>query len=128
VTSIGSVAFGDCSNLTSVAIKNPNCEIYDDSDTISDTATIYGYENSTAQAYAEKYNRKFVSLGKAPVYEKGNILKNAFIGVADVIYLQKYLHGKQKLTQEEAQLADMNDDGVVNVYDLILLKRKLIYR
>ena len=30
------------------------------------TGTIYGYEGSTAQAYAEKYNRTFQSLGAAP--------------------------------------------------------------
>ncbi|MBR7084638.1 MAG: dockerin type I repeat-containing protein, partial [Oscillospiraceae bacterium] len=89
--------------------------------------TLYGYSNSTIQEYAEKYNRNFKTLDEIPVYEKGNILKNGSVGVADTICLQKYLHGKQKLTQEQAQLADMNDDGIVNVYDLILLKRKLIY-
>ena len=35
---------------------------YDYRYTISDTATIYGYANSTAQAYAEKYSRNFVAI------------------------------------------------------------------
>ena len=70
VTSIGSSAFGYCSGLTSVTIENPDCEIYDSEDTISNldnySGTIYGYENSTAQAYAEKYGYTFEVLGSAP--------------------------------------------------------------
>ena len=66
VTSIGYAAFRDCTSLTSISILNPACEIYDSSNTIDDGAVIYGYTNSTAQAYAEKYNRTFVSLGDAP--------------------------------------------------------------
>ncbi|MGN0621571.1 MAG: leucine-rich repeat domain-containing protein, partial [Porcipelethomonas sp.] len=67
VTSIGDCAFDGCLNLESITIENPKCEIYNSSDTISDTATIYGYENSTAQSYAEKYNREFVALDDDPV-------------------------------------------------------------
>ena len=66
VASIGRAAFYNCDNLTSITIENPECEIYDSEDTVSDTATIYGYEGSTAQTYAEKYNRKFENLVDAP--------------------------------------------------------------
>ena len=75
VTSIGEGAFDSCSSLTSVTIENPDCEIYDSRYTISNgyenddgyfNGTIYGYEGSTAQAYAEKYHFQFQSLGSAP--------------------------------------------------------------
>ena len=62
ITKLDSRVFSDCKNLTSITIKNSNCEIYDMDSTISNTATIYGYPNSTVQSYAEKYNRKFVAL------------------------------------------------------------------
>ncbi|MBR5513554.1 MAG: leucine-rich repeat protein [Ruminococcus sp.] len=73
VKSIGESAFADCTKLTSITIKNPECEILDSEDTFSNyeteepyklhfDGTIYGYEDSTAQAYAEKYNRTFVAL------------------------------------------------------------------
>ncbi|MGN0522523.1 MAG: fibronectin type III domain-containing protein [Eubacterium sp.] len=62
VTDIGYLSFGLCTNLQRIIIKNPNCEIYDDEFTISDTATIYGYSNSTAEEYADKFNRVFISL------------------------------------------------------------------
>lgn len=62
VTLINSISFSNCTSLASITIKNPDCEIYDDKDTINSTATIYGFENSTAQEYAEKYNRTFVAI------------------------------------------------------------------
>ncbi len=62
VTRIEQSAFDGCSSLTSVAILNSACSISDSGSTISATATIYGYENSTAQSYARKYNRTFVAL------------------------------------------------------------------
>lgn len=71
VTNIGEGAFSNCSSLSDITIKNSNCFIYydkyntypyDKNNTISETATIYGYANSTAQTYAEKYNRKFIAL------------------------------------------------------------------
>ncbi|MDE5755387.1 MAG: leucine-rich repeat domain-containing protein, partial [Oscillospiraceae bacterium] len=62
VTSIGGRSFCDCSSLKSITIENADCEIYDSKDTISSKATIYGYSNSTAQAYAKKYDRTFIAL------------------------------------------------------------------
>ncbi len=75
VTNIGEMAFCGCSGLTSVIIENPDCEIYNSKYTISNeydafdshyNGTIYGYENSTAQAYAEKCGYTFEILGSAP--------------------------------------------------------------
>ena len=69
VKSIEEGAFSYCSDLESVTIWNPECEIADFAGTISNAAAgpteaeydgvIRGYAGSTAQAYAEKYNRKF---------------------------------------------------------------------
>lgn len=62
ITSIGEYAFDSCINLTSITINNPNCAIYISYDTIFNTATIYGYSGSTAESYAEKFNRTFIAL------------------------------------------------------------------
>ena len=67
VTSIGGNAFSYCSSLASITILNPKCEIYDSRTTINNgyrnnyyfNGTIYGYENSTAQAYAKRYDYNF---------------------------------------------------------------------
>ncbi len=62
VTSIGTSAFGKCPALETVIILNPACSIADSAGTIVESATICGYENSTAHAYAKKYNRSFETL------------------------------------------------------------------
>ena len=59
VETIGDNAFSF--NARKITILNPNVEIFDDLWTISATA-IYGYTGSTAQAYAEKYSKRFVAL------------------------------------------------------------------
>ena len=75
VTWIGFSAFSYCTNLTSFTILNPRCEIYDSADTICNKfsnnidsyfGTIFGYSGSTAEAYAKKYGRTFISLDDAP--------------------------------------------------------------
>ena len=63
VKTVGEHAFSDCSNLQAIKFYSPFTKIEDSADTIDPAATIYGYQRSTAQAYAEKYNRKFVPLG-----------------------------------------------------------------
>ena len=65
-------AFQCCKNLESVYILNPDCEILDYKYGISNekdengryvyNGTIYGYSGSTAEAYANKYERNFVAI------------------------------------------------------------------
>ena len=65
VNEIGSDAFKECFCLESVFIANPDCVIYDASDTFCNETKkfiLYGYEGSTAQAYAEKYGYNFVAI------------------------------------------------------------------
>ena len=61
VAKIDYYAFYNCIALESITILNPECEIYDVGNAIYSGATIYGYCGSTAQAYAEKYDRNFVT-------------------------------------------------------------------
>ena len=70
-------AFRDCAALQSITILDPDCDIANFPETICNqnrlnmfspeyTGVIRGYENSTAQAYAETHKYTFVSLGQAP--------------------------------------------------------------
>ena len=62
VSSIGNYAFNSCTGLTSIRIFNPECTIYDSINTIDGAINIYGWKGSTAQTYAEKYNKTFIAL------------------------------------------------------------------
>ena len=126
VTSIGYYAFSSCTGLTEITIKNPECEFGDSTDTISDTAVIYGYDDSTAQAYAEKYNRKFVSLGEKPnipISKTGDADLNGTIDAIDAsialtIYALKSTDGDvSSYTDEQLAAADADKNGAVDAID-----------
>ncbi|MBR3970849.1 MAG: leucine-rich repeat protein [Ruminococcus sp.] len=51
--------FAMCENAETIHFYNSGCIIADSAETIPENAVILGYEGSTAQKYAEKYNRKF---------------------------------------------------------------------
>ncbi len=120
-------AFSICKSLTSITIKNPTCEI--DDYIVPYNATIYGYPNSTAQAYAEENYLKFEALdGEPPKTEpiQGDADGDGTLAVADVVAIQKAILGGETLPNWES--CDLYPDGVINVFDLLALKRKLIYQ
>lgn len=61
-----------------------------------------------------------------PTLLKGDIDNNGQVAVLDLVALHKYLMLQQNFTKEQFQIADMNQDGIVNIYDLILLKKTLL--
>ncbi len=62
LTTIENNAFSNCSGLESITFLSSTTTIYDGSNTIYKDAKIYGHPGSTAEAYATKYGRTFVSL------------------------------------------------------------------
>ena len=62
VTTIEGFAFALCPGIERIAIFNKDCDIWDMSDVFASQTTIYGYEGSTAQEYAEKYDRTFINI------------------------------------------------------------------
>jgi len=123
VINIENKAFMCCSSLTSITIKNPDCVIYDSSSTISSgkpypsvgyfNGIIYGYEGSTAQAYAEKYGLTFEPIGSAPETEsqQGDADGNGKIDILDVITLNKAVMGKETLSEAQLKAIDFNGNG-----------------
>ena len=111
VTSIGAAAFADGA-VEDIYILNPKCSIYDDESTISTgyygqfSGTIYGYDGSTAQAYAEKYKKNFVSLGSQPTTET-----------------EKPTSGSTENTTSTLKLAkgDANGDNSIDMSDVVIV-------
>ncbi|MCQ2417703.1 MAG: leucine-rich repeat protein [Oscillospiraceae bacterium] len=131
VTSIGYNAFYRCKSLTDITILNPACEI---AYGIPDNVLIHGYTGSTAEAYAEEYERTFVSLGESPVKELalGDINGDGIIGADDAqAVLQAYVNTisdlEDGLTDAQRKAADINKDGTVSGDDAQLILQYYAY-
>ncbi len=62
-------------------------------------------------------------LGAAAAHYKGDIDRDDKVTVSDVVTIQKFLACKSALGADKYIYADMNDDGKINVFDLVLAKR-----
>lgn len=70
VKTIGDDAFNGCYDMTEIVVKSPDCDIFCDDYTLYTgtygSSVIAGYDGSSAQKYAEVFNKKFKSLGTCP--------------------------------------------------------------
>lgn len=136
VNKIGNTAFGSCDNLLSITIENPSCAIYDSEYTIYNgmngdgyyfNGTIYGYKNSTAQTYAEKYDKKFTVLNSEFILGDAN--GDGYLRASDAAFIAKKLaeasiEGK-KITVEDNPAADFNQDGKISASDAAAIAKYL---
>ena len=60
------------------------------------------------------------------VLEPGDINADYQVNTDDVILLQNYLQKRTGFTKYQATAADLNQDGICNIFDLIALKQKLL--
>ena len=129
VSEIGSNAFDQCYGLEKIFIMNPDCEIKDTYSTfgkLSDDAakscdyTLYSYKNSTAQAYAEKYNRRFFAINNYGVI--GDFNGDEKISALDASaifseYKRSYRGENAKFTSAQIRVCDFNEDGKITASD-----------
>ncbi|MCM1233586.1 MAG: dockerin type I repeat-containing protein [Ruminococcus flavefaciens] len=45
-----------------------------------------------------------------------------------MVFLQQYLVKSRNISSEKFLAADMNSDGKVNVIDVVILKRRILYQ
>lgn len=138
---IESKAFRDCPNLRSITIENPDCEIAQSSDTICNTfiettkdgsyeyyGVIFGAKGSTAEAYAEKFNRQFavtgteVELNPLKPTERGDFDGDDQISIEDaqnvlLAYTEMLAGNDPKLNALQKNTCDADRDGDVDVTD-----------
>ena len=127
VTEIGRSAFEKCRSLKHVTILNPDCEISDDAKTIPAATAIHGYLDSTAYFYEVNHN-PFISLGEYLKIQlvQGDLTGDEQVSVTDLVKMQKYLLGQENISAQLWKNADLDQNHIVNVYDLILLKKEIL--
>lgn len=120
VKECGDSAFGLCKNLKEIIFLNPECKIYFSNSTISNEAhmnghtSIYnyngiikGYENSTAQEYAEHYGYKF------------NIFVSSETTNWQQLYadeLKRYMASDEYNNETMFDLYDVNNDNIPELF------------
>ena len=141
VREIDEKAINGCINLRSITIENPDCEIAQSSDTICNTfiettkdgsyeyyGVIFGAKGSTAEAYAEKFNRQFavtsteVELNPLKPTERGDFDGDDKISIEDaqnvlLAYTEMLAGNDPKLNALQKNTCDADRDGDVDVTD-----------
>lgn len=132
-------SFPNCEALESVTIYNSECSIQDSRSTLynyctgtyTETAvfngTIYGYENSTAEHYAQKYNYSFKPLDAVPDDGTlGDIDGSGTINASDAanVLIAAAAIGAGNdpgLTDAQKKAADVNSDSSINATDAAIV-------
>lgn len=81
------------------------------------------YDDVCGSLSSGSYSRTFdvkLKKGRISSYDDEDI------NASDVSMLSSYLSGKTSLSSLQFYLADMNDDDIVNVFDLVLLRRAVL--
>lgn len=111
------------SGIKKVYIHNPNCEIepFAISGKQSEVAII-APANSKVQEQAETYGFVFYPM---QTVVSGDANGDGEFGISDAVILQKYLMGDGEITDWKS--VDFTGDGVIDVFDLCLMKQSLLY-
>lgn len=98
----------------------------------SNGSTVFDQDDSSVSANA-LYPDITTKSGTIFLYAKwekmevtGDCDNDGKLGVTDVIMLQKWILSTKNAKLANAKAADLNGDGVIDVFDLALMKRKLI--
>lgn len=129
VTEIGRYAFSGCDSLEKIWIPESVVDIEDyamgyTGSKVSEILTIYGYSESSAEVYAAENNISFVAISSETV--AGDVNNDGAFTIADVVILQKWLLTAPDVSLSNWKAGDLCVDDVLNVFDLCLMKRKLI--
>ncbi len=151
VKRINQETFCECWNLKKITILNPDCYIYPSRTTINGTpevditkdfgGIICGYSNSTAQQYAETFQKAFSSLGSkdsknlsalssenqtSQHYSAGDVDGSGKVNILDIITVNKALLGKENLTEPQLRAIDLNGNGEADSEDSLCLMKYIV--
>ncbi|MBQ9898862.1 MAG: leucine-rich repeat protein [Ruminococcus sp.] len=118
------MAFEYCDHLKKITFENPDCFILGDSENfflMPQNTTVCGYAESTAYCYAFSTRREFEFL-TIP----GDVNADTKANVADAVCVQLWLLGDRSVTLRDWKGADLNGDGVLDIFDLIAMRQMLV--
>jgi len=108
-------------NLTAVSSNDVSFTVYSKAVSQGDTVTLGTNGQSSG---CVNYTVLIKSASGESASLLGDVNLDGKTDIADIIMLQKYLHGTGHLTSWKN--ADLCNDGVINIFDLIALKKMLL--
>ena len=91
----------------------------------AESLTVYGVY-AVPKAGAELPAESETEPEPKPFPVPGDVNLDGYCTITDIILLQKYLLGRETLSEEGFVYADINSDYKVNIYDFVLLKKQLL--
>ncbi len=138
---IFSLAFNNCTSLTDIYIPHHVISIangalgykYSSSGGLEHNPilTIHSYDGTVAEQYAIANELDFASMGEIPL-PTGDLNRDGVISSDELkklmvtIFGEKKINGVTSITSKQAQYADTNNDGVLNVFDKVNMKRNIL--
>ena len=138
---IFSLAFNNCTNLKDIYIPHYVKSIYEVAIgyqynssgmlELNPITTIHGYDGTAAETYAIKNNVAFESRGEIPP-PSGDLNRDGIVSPDELkkmtvtIFGKKAINGATSISAKQAQYADTNKDGVLNVFDVVNMKRNIL--
>ncbi len=82
-------------------------------------------ESFAEKTYTGINNEYPIFTWQVPSKVKGDLDNNGKVNVSDAVAIQKCLTGKCMISDGQFVTADMNNDGILNAFDMVLAKRAL---
>lgn len=138
VTLVGAGAFATCTSLNTLRVYSSDCTFGAASAVPAETV-LYGYAGSTAQAYAKKYDRTFLSFGTVTTAATTAATETTTTTTQTTTTTRATTQTTSDSTTATTtattvtageillpEVGDCNNDGVCRVDDLVLLNQYLL--
>lgn len=138
VTLVGAGAFAACTSLNTLRVYSSDCTFRAASAVPAETV-LYGYAGSTAQAYAKKYDRTFLSFGTVTTAATTAATETTTTTTQTTTTTRATTQTTSDSTTATTtattvtageillpEVGDCNNDGVCRVDDLVLLNQYLL--
>lgn len=124
---IGPNAFNSCSPLEYLKLSRRLHTIADNAFNGCKTRGMIYYSGTEEQWNQIEMGKSnlFIRISEFKYGVSGDADDDGSLGVADVIALQKWLHARPNASIN-SDLADLDENGIINIFDLCLLKRELL--
>lgn len=83
------------------------------------------YDRNNCKMYDEELKNSIMSVVETKTI-KGDINGDGQFNIADAVKFNNYLISNESLTSEQIKIADLNEDGVADIFDLVLFRQMVI--